>query len=257
MRNANDKLTPFIATSAFLHAGLIWGVIFAPSLFPVRTEATWGTGADRTARVGVTDSLPGIPLPSPPVVQENAKPNDSDTLNPVEVAPKPVEKTPPPAPAEVKVPSGTVKPEKKPEPKPKVARGDVPPNVTPPNAVPGAGGQVALPYGSSGGGAGQATFGGDGTFGTRFPEYVTAMTRAITLAWAKPAGIPPGTPRVYVTFTIDRRGQASNVAIAESSGSVQLDNSAQRAVLQARLPSLPTAYTGSAVDVRYYFEYTR
>ena len=64
---ARDKMSPFIATSALLHVLLVAIVVFVPSLFPARTEATWGASTDKGARVGVTTSLPGIPLPSRPV----------------------------------------------------------------------------------------------------------------------------------------------------------------------------------------------
>jgi protein TonB len=257
--NAKDKLTPFIATSVLLHGGLFLAVVFAPAIFPATAEMPWGTTTIEGARVGVTDSLPGIPLPSPPVVRDDAKPNESDTLNPPEPEPaKPADKVPDLPPPEIKIPSKTAKPEKKPPPAPPrtASRGDAPPaDPTPSNAVPGRGGQIALPYGAAASGSAQASFGGDGTFGTRFPEYVVSMTRAIQLAWQE-AGVPRGTPRVYVTFTIGRRGTVSNLEVAQSSGSVQLDNSARRAVMAARIPPLPPAYSGSTVDVRFYFEYT-
>jgi TonB family protein len=86
------------------------------------------------------------------------------------------------------------------------------------------------------------------------------MTRAINVAWQKDSivGIPRGaSPRVYVTFTIAKRGQVSNLEVEKGSGSVQLDNSAQRAVLTAKLPELPREFLGANVDVRFYFEYKR
>src|SRR5688572_33508469 len=95
METANDKLTRFIGMSVVLHGGLFAAVVFAPALFPSHATATWGTNTISGMKVGSTSSLPGIPLPSPPVVHEDAKGNDSDTLNPVEaVAPKPVDKVP-------------------------------------------------------------------------------------------------------------------------------------------------------------------
>jgi hypothetical protein len=37
-----------------------------------------------------------------------------------------------------------------------------------------------------------------------------------------------------------------------------MDSSAKRAVMAASpLPSLPPAYSGSSIDVRFYFEYSR
>ena len=261
MTQTADKLRPFLATSAVLHGSLFALMIFGPVLFPKRQTIPWGNSQDKGITVGVASSLPGIPLPSPPVVQPTAKPNDSKTLHPAEVAPKP-QPTVPPKPAEVKIPERTAK-TAKPEPKPpqaapQVAKADVPP--APPadtNAIPGAGGQIDLPYGSAAG-SGQATFGGDGTFGSRYPEYVTAMTRAIELKWRDAiASISRGTSkRVYVTFSIDRSGHVSDLDIDQPSGVTQLDNSARRAVLSAILPRLPADYRGASVDVRFYFDYT-
>jgi protein TonB len=240
-----------------LHVGLFAVVVFAPKLFPTQPVTNWGTSTNQGIKVGYTSSLPGIPLPSPPVVNENAKGNDSDTLNPVEaVAPKPVEKVP--AAADIKIPSTTTKPEPKATAPTKVARGKPEPQPAPPsNAVPGdASGQVPLPYGSQAGAGTQATF-GDGNFGTRFPEYVRSMITAIHRQWVRPAGVPYGS-RVYLTFTIAKRGEVSAVEVQQESGSVPMDSSAKRAVMAASpLPSLPPAYSGSSIDVRFYFEYSR
>ena len=261
MRSNNDKLSPFIATSAVLHVTLVGVVLFVPSLFPPSSGETWGTSMDKGVKAGLTQGLPGIPLPSPPVVNEAAKPNDSKTLNPVEPAPKAPEKVPEKA-ADVKIPSGVVKPEKKKDPEPpRMARGaTAPPDLssTPSNAIPGGGGQLALPYGSVATGSGPATF-GDGSFGTRFPLYVNSMIRAIETSWQdSAAGVPRGTaPRVYVKFTIAKGGRVSGVELDQSSGSSQLDSSARRAVLTAKLPPLPPEYRGSSVEVRFYFEYAR
>jgi TonB family protein len=255
MEMANDNLSRFVVTSAALHAALVAAVVFAPSLIPKKSAAGWGVNATGI-KVGVTNRLPGIPLPSPPEVQENARGNDSKTINPADVAPKPNEKAP--SDAEVKIPSG-----KKPEPKKtaptRTVRGKPEPEpTTASNAIPGAaGGQVALPYGElAGAGTGPASF-GEGSFGTRFPEYVSSLIRAIHTQWQRPAGIPYGT-KVYVTFTIPKRGgQVSNVDIEKASGLSLMDNSAKRAVMTASVPALPNEYTGSSIDVRFYFEYSR
>ncbi|HET9941793.1 MAG TPA: TonB C-terminal domain-containing protein [Terriglobia bacterium] len=253
---ANDKLGRFIATSAVLHGALVAAVVFIPALFPEQTVANWGSPTSTGVKVGSTNSLPGIPLPSPPAVSETAKGNDSDTLNPAELAPKPVEKVPDVA--DVKVPSATKKPEPKSSGPTKVARGKPEPDAPPPsNAIPGqATGQVALPYSDAGGAGGTATF-GDATFGTRFPDYVARMKNAINEQWQRPPNVPAGT-RVYVLFTIPKQGgRVGTVEVEKPSGSVPMDNSAKRAVLTASMPSLPREYSGSSIDVRFYFEYTR
>jgi TonB family protein len=239
-----------------LHAALVAGVVLAPALFPKKSPNSWGSNTNGI-KVGVTNRLPGIPLPSPPDVQENAKGNDSKTINPADVAPKPVEKAP--SVAEVKIPSGKKKPEPKNTAPTKTVKGKPEPEpTTASNAVPGAaGGQVALPYGDlAGAGEGAVTF-GEGSFGTRFPEYVSSLIRAINTQWQRPGGIPYGT-KVYVTFTIPKRGgQVSNVDIEKPSGSAPMDSSAKRAVMTALVPPLPREYSGSSIDVRFYFENSR
>ena len=89
----------------------------------------------------------------------------------------------------------------------------------PSNAIPGnASGQLPLPYGGTSTTSGPATF-GDGSFGTRFPEYVNNMIRAIQLQWRNESLAAHGTmPRVYVKFTIGKRGDVSNVEIDQLSG---------------------------------------
>jgi len=262
MTSTADKLSPFVATSAVLHASLVLLVVLAPSLFPKRAETSWGTTTPNGVPVGVASSLPGIPLPAPRVVTETAKPNDSKALHPADPAPKKVPKAPA-SPAAIKIPERGGPTETKPSPPSRVAKTDTPPPANvPPNAIPGPeSGQTALPYGNPGAGQGRATFSGDGTFGTRFPEYVTAMTRAIELQWIKPGALRAG-QRVYVTFTISRNGRSAvatevTVKPEDRSGSAQLDSSALRAVMAATLPPLPSGFSGSSVDVRFYFDYTR
>jgi len=254
MHTADDKLRPFIFASAGLHGFLFVAVVFGPAFFPARNTTPWGNSNDRGIKVGVASSLPGIPLPSPPVVTENAPSTSSKTLNPAEIAPKAKEA---PTPADIKIPTGKTKPDKT---SPKVVANATPPkeSTAPSNAIPGQGGQSPLPFGGTGGGSGQASF-GDGAFGSRFPEYVTNMTRAIQAVWQDSiVGIPRGSsPRVYVTFTIGKKGEVSDLEVSQGSGSAQLDNSAKRAVLTAKIPALPREYSGSSVDVRFYFEYTR
>jgi len=255
MEMANDNLGRFVVTSAVLHAALVAVVVVVPFLLPKKSTAGWGANASGI-KVGVTNRLPGIPLPSPPDVQENAKGNDSKTINPADVAPKPKEKVP--SVADVKIPSGK-KPDTKNTAPTKTVRGKPEPEpATASNAIPGAaGGQVALPYGEvAGAGSGAVTF-GEGSFGTRFPEYVSSLIRAIHTQWQRPSGVPFGT-KVFVTFTIPKSGgRVSNVEVDQASGVALMDNSAKRAVMTASVPALPREYSGSSIDVRFYFEYSR
>jgi protein TonB len=257
MTQTADKLSPFLATSAVLHVSLFVLVVFGPALFSNRAGTSWGSSTDKPITVGVKTSLPpGIPLPAPPVVQETAKPSDTKTLHPAEVAPKPPAKVPP-KPAEVKIPERGATKQTKAAPAPQTSKAATPPPPAPAsNAIPGDGGQISLPYGAPAG-AGQATF-GDGTFGTRFGSFVTALITAMESAWQQPA--TAASQRVYVTFTIRRSGRgavATDPKIDQSSGNGSLDRSAMRAVQTATLPPLPPDFSGSSVSVRFYFETKR
>jgi periplasmic protein TonB len=258
MTQTADKMRPFLATSALLHVGVFGLVVFGPVLFKKQAEAPWGDSSIKGITVGVRSSLPGIPLPSPPVVQETAKPSDTKTLHPADLAPKPQTKTPS-KPAEVKIPERGAKTTKSDTSSSKPSKAATPPPPpTEANVIPGpAGGQNALPYGQAGV-AGQATFGGDGTFGTRFPAYVKAVNEAIRQRWNEAIlSTPRASQRVAVSFTIGRAGKVADLAIADSSGLLQLDNAAKRAVQTASFPPLPSEFRGSSVDVRFYFDYTR
>jgi TonB family protein len=189
------------------------------------------------------------------VIDETAKPTETKTLHAPEPAPKATTKAPD-KPADVKIPEkGAKKPKKPSETSPTAA---TPPRDAPDtNVIPGEGRPAPVQSGRPGG-TGPASFGGDGTFGTRFGPYVSAMQRAIQDQWHDAIStIPRGsTKKVFVTFTIDRDGRVSNLEVAESSGSTQLDNSARKAVLTAKLQPLPRDYRGSTVDVRFTFDYS-
>ena len=147
MTATREKLSPFIATSAVLHALVFVAVVFGPLVFPKRTQPQWGSPI-KGVKVGMSSSLPGILLPSPPKVDESAKGSETKALNPAEPAPK-EQKKPAVKEADVKVPSGVKKPETRKESEPtRIARAETKEPPPPPsNAIPGtASGQPALPY---------------------------------------------------------------------------------------------------------------
>jgi protein TonB len=98
----------------------------------------------------------------------------------------------------------------------------------------------------------------EGDFGSRFSYYVDGINRKMATSWYKPE-VDPRTPkgaRVYLTFTISRAGNPSNVQIDRSSGSTTLDRSCQRGVQRVdTFGSLPAAYNQSTLKVSYYCEY--
>jgi len=98
----------------------------------------------------------------------------------------------------------------------------------------------------------------DGDFGSRFGWYVDGINRKMATSWYKPE-VDPRTPkgaRVFLTFTINRGGNPSDVRIDRSSGSTTLDRSCQRGVQRVdSFGVLPPQYNQSTLKVSYYCEY--
>jgi protein TonB len=262
MTIASERFDRWIYTSVALHVVLFALLVFMPNILPGRLES-WGTetGGAGGIDVKIVGSVSGIALPSPEVTRIEAVANESPGLYKSEEAPPP----PPPDKAElIPDPKAAVKKPPPPAP-PKPAapsKSATPPEPTPPNAVPfGEGGKPALAYGQFPTGAGSAGVGfGDGVFGEKYGYYVDAMTRRISQNWLQSLvdSRIQRAPRVYLSFQIARDGTISNVEVKQSSGIPTLDRSAQRAILASNpLQPLPGDYRGSAVDVTFYFEYSR
>src|SRR5206468_3345752 len=237
-------------TSLLLHGALFAVLLFSPTLFPMRGDASWGsaTGGTGGINVRIVGSVSGVPLPSPAVVREDAAANESPGFYKSEEAPPP----PPPEDKvelipEPKAPVKTTPPPKpKPAPPPKTVpkKAEPEPPDIPPNRVPfGEGGKPALAYGQFSTGAGAAGIGfGDGTFGNRYGWYVEAMTRRISQNWLQSLidNRIRSAPRVYLAFDIARNGTISNVEIKQPSGIPQLDRSVMPALLASNpLQKLP------------------
>jgi len=256
---APEKLNRWLVMSVLLHVGLAAVVLFAPSLFPFLGSENWGSASSGEGMsVNIVSNLSGIALPSPEVTTENAAANESKGFYKSEPAP-----TPPPTPDKAEPISEKNAPKPKKEGKAAVkapeAKAKTP--APPENAVPyGLGGNPNAAYGQFATQNGGIAGFGDGAFGTKHSAYVQAMVRKISQNWLK--GLVDfritRAPRVYVSFDIARDGSISNVAVKQSSGIPSLDNSAMRAIYASNpmLP-LPSDYSGSTVNVNFYFEYVK
>jgi protein TonB len=256
---ASDSIGRWVGTSLALHAGMFVLVLLWPALLSLQGHNNWGgnNSGNDGIRVKMAAGIPGIALPAPPVVRENAAANESKGLHTPEPAPKarPVEKVDDSP--KVQLPSKTAP--ARPEPPQQVAANT--PTSVPDNLVPyGQGGRPAIQYGQFATGAGTAGINfGDGSFGDRFGWYVESMTRAISQNWVQT--VDPNirsAPRVYISFKIARDGSLSDIKIDQGSGIYSLDRSAERAIRRSDpLLALPREYRGSYVDVRFWFEYSR
>jgi len=267
MRKASQIMSTWasLVASVALHLTALLLVFVAPSLFQARS-ATWGsrTGGHDGVNITIVSNVSGMELPTPAVTTDDAVPTENKSLHKSEPEPK-VKAPDKPDPAAVKLPSKTApkdtKETKQPAPPVKTASANVPQPQNPPNAVPygQGGGNPALRYGQTAPGTGPtgAEFAGDGTFGEKYGPYVESMKRAITNAWAG-GGTLQRAPRVYVTFTIDSKGQVSDIAVQDPSPSASaMERAAVLAVRSAKLPPLPSDYHGPPVAVRFYFDYAK
>jgi TonB family protein len=214
--------------------------------------------------IKIVSNISGIELPTPVVTTDDVAPSENKSLHKSEPEPK-VKAPDKPDPAAIKLPSKTApkdtKETKLPAPPVKTASANVPQTQNPPNAVPygQGGGNPAIRYGQTAPGTDPtgAEFAGDGSFGEKYGPYVESMKRAITNAWAG-GGTLQRAPRVYVTFTIDAKGQVSDIAVQDPSPSASaMERAAVLAVRSAKIPPLPPDYHGPPVAVRFYFEYAK
>ena len=91
-------------------------------------------------------------------------------------------------------------------------------------------------------------------FGADFccPEWGRIMIDAIDRNWASQQ---PERGLTILSFVVHQNGTVTDLAVAQSSGSGNLDMLAQFAVRQARIPPLPRAYTEPTLRVRLRFPY--
>ncbi|HEV2136597.1 MAG TPA: energy transducer TonB [Terracidiphilus sp.] len=96
----------------------------------------------------------------------------------------------------------------------------------------------------------------NGNFGTQFPWYATMVNNKVDQNWYK-TEVNPATPkgsRVYIAFTIQSDGSATNVQISQPSGSSTLDYSCLHAVQRVQaFPPLPGGYR--EINVNFWCDY--
>ena len=112
---------------------------------------------------------------------------------------------------------------------------------------------------------GQAGSGGVGVgrgspFGDRFGYYVDILRQRVAQKW-RTSDVDPrirSAPPAIVTFTIRRDGSIASVRMAQTSGNVALDLSAQRAIADAApFPPLPPTFDKNDVSIEFWFELKR
>jgi protein TonB len=107
-------------------------------------------------------------------------------------------------------------------------------------------------YGASG--SGQVGIGPNSPLGTRLGWYAEIVRGQIARQWAT-NGLDANSQRApaMISFDIMRDGSVRNVRIVQSSGNPNIDNTAQRAVYEAKLPPLPPQVGDSSITAQFTF----
>lgn len=109
-------------------------------------------------------------------------------------------------------------------------------------------------------GSGGVGVGPGGAFGIRYAWYERLLRERVARAWRTDDVDPrlQTAPPVVVTFEILRDGSVRNVRLLQRSGNLALDNSAQRAILQASpFPQLPADFNRDSASVEFWFQLKR
>jgi protein TonB len=96
----------------------------------------------------------------------------------------------------------------------------------------------------------------DSAFGARFAYYVEQIKMKVAAQWYTNMLDPQAAGhRVWINFDVDRDGSLSHIVIKQRSGDATLDQTALNAVRHIdTFGPLPDAYTGSHINVTYYFD---
>ena len=252
------SLRKFLVFSLILHVFLVLWI--AVSIYFHLTGPEWGDVGGISGSINVklvSGPAAGIPMPTPPTVNDTKAVDPTKGIWKEEPKPKPPE---PPTPAE------NIAAFKKDKPKPITHKSKIDDIKVPPpdNAVRnGTGGPPDVPTGfaptpASGTGPISAKGEGGGDFASRYGYYIDGVRRTISGNWLQstiePAVRAARQAHCVMTFRINRDGSVSSVQMSQSSGNLSMDNSARRALDGIRFAPLPNDYHGSSVDVIFDFD---
>ena len=253
-RNATPDLRTALVFSVALHV-LLLGSLTISNFLSHRGEF-WGGSGGGAVSISLVAGVTGVPLPRPEAMTTSRVVDETKGLYKAE----PKAKTP--EEAATKIPQFEKNKLQKYITRPSRVLED--PTPPPTGAIPyGQGGTPSMPYtqlnvGGSQGGLGFTGAGGE--FAGRFPWYVDAVRRRISSNWFQSAVDPSvrWAPRAVISFQVQRNGMVVNVQVLKSSGNDSVDRSAVRAIQDSSpLERLPSEYSGSNVNVEFWFEFRR
>jgi TonB family protein len=251
-RQEPGGLAPMAAVSLGVHSVILAMLLLGPLRWlgspaqePAKSVMTISLGgASEGARSGGLTAIGGRPIQTTEraPVREAVRP-------PAAVVPEMVATTKPAKPTATKpVPQAT--PTTNEARGKALTRGD---EIRPGNALAETGAR-GLGFGlSTGGGAGSGSTLDVADFCC--PDYLELMMDKIRSNWNQQVEVPG---MVIVKFTIQRDGRLTDSAVERSSGTLSLDQNAQRAVLVTRqLTALPASFPNPTLTVHLNFQYQR
>ncbi len=109
-------------------------------------------------------------------------------------------------------------------------------------------------------GSGGVGVGRGSPFGDRFGYYVDLLKQKVAQNW-RTGDVDPRirtAPPAVVTFNIRRDGSINSIRLAQTSGNLALDLSAERAIQDAApFPALPPAFDKNEVSIEFWFQLQR
>jgi protein TonB len=251
-RSYSDPIGPGFAGAFLLHA--IAGALIVGWAVFTHTGKSWGDSSNTAGTIQAT-AVSSLPLPpKQPPNPDNVLATETPSPAPVTPKPKAIEVPHPDA-----IPVPTVMPKT-----PKVADRTTPapplhpqPTKIDPNKAQSgqAAANVAMSSVQNRAGTSSAKT-EDSAFGTRFKYYVDQITKKVSDQWLTSMLDPQATGhRVCVSFQVERDGSITHIQIAQRSGDNTLDQTGLSAVQHVdTFPPLPEAYSGSHINVTYYFD---
>ena len=242
-----------LAGSFALHAVL--ATLLLSWAYVSHSGQSWGEAAATAGTIQAT-MVSDIPLPpKAPMDENNVLATENPSPAPIAPTPKTVDV---PQPDAIPIPVKPTKPAKiadKATPAPPLHPQPI--QVQPNKVQAGEGAGVRIAMSSIQTRAGTTSVDvSDTAFGTRFAYYVQEINQKVASQWYTNMLDPQAVGhRLYVTFQIERDGSITHIQIYQPSGDVTLDRTGLSAVQHVdNFPSLPEAYTGTRLNVTYYFD---
>jgi protein TonB len=249
----SDQFGGGIAGAFALHVGVVGLIVGWAWVF--HSGKSWGDSNSTAGAVQAT-MVSDIPLPpKAPMNPDNVLATEAPSSAPITATTKTVEA---PRPDAVPIETKTAKPEKTADKTTLTPPAHPQPTKPEPDkAQAGDATGVRIAMSSTQTSAGTVSVGAtDATFGARFAYYVQQITQKVAAQWYTNMLDPQANGhRVYITFQVERDGSLTHIKIEQRSGDATLDETALSAVQHIdTFGPLPDAYTGSHINVTYYFD---